>query len=1276
MVTVLFLSLIIVLCKKQDCAAWKERGVGVIKILRHPKTNQARVLMRRDHVHKICTNHLITPQMELKVKQGSKNTLVYTTWADFADEVCKVEQLAVKFKSSDEAERFKKAFVDCQSVQPVEHTSPFQQKSSFTNSVKSQQDVFAKYAPKTGSWTCAVCYLNNDPKTRVCIACGASRIDVLPSLVTSTAAANFEMPQPAESRTSSLTSTATVFSTPPPVSRATKMLQFGETAPSFTFRVDSQDFNDAKPHLKEASVFCGKGNTKLEQQPLTFGAFVESPPQSDSLKAEVTEVGTQTPPHKCEKCNSGAEKGSFFVPKTEESAVVNPFALQKNVASAASPFTFTQVAATQNFWQRPQLQPSGFAPTPAELGFTAHKAQQNVWYPAAFALRELAQQGALTQPTSAIATSLTTSQAEQPFVLNPQSMKSSPFVPGQGQTSGYAPISTWFSQSAPSNQFFTAKSVDFRPYVVEEPFAYNLTGTAPQQLSASSQHSTVTVEECLSDEFIDQEGNSVLSECETGSEVDSNGTPSTGGSGNVPLSEPQPERPERPSPGIVATRSVPPQELIQPKEKVPQQDVTVLQQSPVTGRRIIKARVPQRQDFCAIIYEAKPNRADREKASKLLLPPNFYNFKRFPACSGCRGCSDKNEIAANVAQDNQTLRASSPKKSTEDLPSAVFGRTFGGQKLTFTDFAKQATGSTFVKKGDNSYPNFPKQGTQLFAEEETVDMPEDGIYFEPIVPLPDKVDSLTGEEGEEVMFCERSKLFRFDINTRQWKERGVGNIKLLTNPAKGRSRIVMRREQVLKVCANHFINPEMDLKPGLGSDRSWVWHTPSDFTEGTYTTETFSVKFKTKTIAANFKEVFDSLKERTEVLGEKEAVKTETTQLTSTNKQVFTKPVSSSAPVQPAFMPTHGAKAEETQFTSIKQKDFAQPVPHTTATVGFKFTFGEKPSQEVKPKQENTQHSFSKEPNKNACKSSLAETSPILVSFLKEKKPESFKCFLKQSDLIKKQDDFVFGCGNEPLFTIGQDTLRHSDGDDDDNVDVTKLSPSKTSSPSKPLTVVSPVKQSESLPENIPSDIPFGRDLPVSFKFSFNASPAQPDKKSNVPKTPEELKVGNPVSPEEFHPETEDDGIHFEPIIPLPEKIKVTTGEESEQTVFCHRAKLYRYTKEYSQWKERGLGDIKILYDPKSKRYRVLMRRDHVLKICANHIITADMCLKPNAGSEKSWTWSTLADFSDETPKPEMLAVRFKTKEISQEFQQKFKEAQEAVVAQKKSPIKVSFHFC
>lgn len=52
------------------------------------------------------------------------------------------------------------------------------------------------------------------------------------------------------------------------------------------------------------------------------------------------------------------------------------------------------------------------------------------------------------------------------------------------------------------------------------------------------------------------------------------------------------------------------------------------------------------------------------------------------------------------------------------------------------------------------------------------------------------------------------------------------------------------------------------------------------------------------------------------------------------------------------------------------------------------------------------------------------------------------------------------------------------------------------------------------------------------------------------------------------------------------------------QVLFCERAKLYR--KAGGEFKERGVGDIKILKQKDAEKYRCLMRRDVVHKLCAN----------------------------------------------------------------------------
>ena len=82
------------------------------------------------------------------------------------------------------------------------------------------------------------------------------------------------------------------------------------------------------------------------------------------------------------------------------------------------------------------------------------------------------------------------------------------------------------------------------------------------------------------------------------------------------------------------------------------------------------------------------------------------------------------------------------------------------------------------------------------------------------------MDCRTGEEGQEVLFCERCKLFRYDGGASQWRERGVGDIKILRDSNSNKNRILMRREHVLKLCANHMISTGMVLMIFPNSDKA------------------------------------------------------------------------------------------------------------------------------------------------------------------------------------------------------------------------------------------------------------------------------------------------------------------------------------------------------------------------------------------------------------------------------------------------------------------------
>ena len=158
------------------------------------------------------------------------------------------------------------------------------------------------------------------------------------------------------------------------------------------------------------------------------------------------------------------------------------------------------------------------------------------------------------------------------------------------------------------------------------------------------------------------------------------------------------------------------------------------------------------------------------------------------------------------------------------------------------------------------------------------------------------------------------------------------------------------------------------------------------------------------------------------------------------------------------------------------------------------------------------------------------------------------------------------------------------------------------------------------------------------------------------------MKQGSPntsARQEEGDDAAGDDGHdpHFEPIIPLPELVTVTTGEEDEDVVFKHRAKVYRFDPDRKEWKERGVGDIKILKHKAKNTFRVLLRREQVHKIACNHYITKDMELKPMFSSDTAVCYFAM-DFADEEAKMEHMAVKFKLKETKDDFKNKFEECQ------------------
>lgn len=53
-------------------------------------------------------------------------------------------------------------------------------------------------------------------------------------------------------------------------------------------------------------------------------------------------------------------------------------------------------------------------------------------------------------------------------------------------------------------------------------------------------------------------------------------------------------------------------------------------------------------------------------------------------------------------------------------------------------------------------------------------------------------------------------------------------------------------------------------------------------------------------------------------------------------------------------------------------------------------------------------------------------------------------------------------------------------------------------------------------------------------------------------------------------------------------------------------------------------------------------------------LVNKDMELKPNCGSDRAWVWNVSADYADEEPRKETLAIRFANAENAMKFKEVF----------------------
>lgn len=168
----------------------------------------------------------------------------------------------------------------------------------------------------------------------------------------------------------------------------------------------------------------------------------------------------------------------------------------------------------------------------------------------------------------------------------------------------------------------------------------------------------------------------------------------------------------------------------------------------------------------------------------------------------------------------EDIKPKTTEESTSSIPKPPTANVF-------SMFGAKKEKKEEPKEDEESKKEEPKKtDDNEVAEEEEAD-----VEFTPVIQLDKKVDVKTNEEDEEVLYKVRAKLFRFHADTKEWKERGTGDVKILKHKVTGRVRILMRRDKTLKICANHLISADYELKPNIGSDRSWVYTVTADISK-------------------------------------------------------------------------------------------------------------------------------------------------------------------------------------------------------------------------------------------------------------------------------------------------------------------------------------------------------------------------------------------------------------------------------------------------------------
>lgn len=547
--------------------------------------------------------------------------------------------------------------------------------------------------------------------------------------------------------------------------------------------------------------------------------------------------------------------------------------------------------------------------------------------------------------------------------------------------------------------------------------------------------------------------------------------------------------------------------------------------------------------------------------------------------------TSKSNPFAGFSFGNLATAVSSQTTATTTDSKPSFGNLFSNIGQAPSTSEPQPTPAVQLERRGDNVANV--SSTSGRDEEEDDYVPT--AHFEPVISLPDLVEVQTGEENERALFEHRAKLLRFVKEIKEWKERGIGNMKVLVNNSDpNKVRLLMRREQVLKLCCNQLLTKDTKFNKLPSTECALSWY-GQDYSENELQVELLAIRFKTPELCKQFHDaVLEAQRNMTiggNVMPDSSTNASDKVDSKKTTEKGFGnqfKPEAGSWSCDGCYIANKGADKKCVACGSPKDKNAVEDTPKA-APAKSQFSFGLQPANKTSSsKPPNTTSGFGDQFKPKAgswsCKSCYTSNTADNLHCLCCEEP-------KDDTVPKKPPQNVLGSstGATTKFTFGFQTNSSS-------------SPSTSTT-----TAASNIFGTAGTSTTTPATNFFGTSTTATGGFQFSTAVSKP---VDIPKI-ESKEFGfvfkakspsKPKSPLKLHPdgvedvsddenvEEEENNTYFTPVIPLPEKIDVKTGEEDETALYSHRAKLFRFKD--SEWKERGLGDVKILQHNKSGKLR------------------------------------------------------------------------------------------